>query len=372
MIRHFLIALFVGVCVSASAIESRSQDDAAVESALRAALLGKPDDVRKVARIQRIEEQKRTPGKIPTIAENIEALAVATDRPLPTLAEKRRKLGDYGSDQMTKNLDRLLRRVEPRQRFLEAKHDARYEGFRRFFNGVVTPLSAVARGQFFALFTLPFEVADELAVGSLFLSPEERRRLYLARDAANSPQGGSIVEQAQQVLTYDTQRRRALSALQAKQNAQRAAADGEMRAAIFWYEKEMQLNGWKKPSHSLHKSLLKDFARDESTRAAARTVSDGDALFFSPAEFAAYSRVVRLSLLDKENTELSAAAQAFRVDFPTSAGVDDVEAVEAARSAQRGETLLARVQLGDIASKVDSPPWAARARQALRLPEFNP
>ncbi|MCC6545777.1 hypothetical protein IT570_01315 [Candidatus Sumerlaeota bacterium] len=346
-------------------------DDVVVQSALRAALLGNADDVRKVARIQRLGEQKEQ-KRTATIAENIEALAIATDRPLPTLDEKRRKLGDYGSDQMTKNLDRLLRRVEPRQRFLEAVHDARYEGFRRFFNGVISPLSAVARGQLFALFTLPFEAADELAVGSLFLTPEERRRLYLARDAANDPRGGRIAAQAQEVISYDTQRRRALAALQARQNGERAAREGGERAAIFWYEKEMQLRNWKKARRSTHKSLLSGLARGEQMRATARTIGDGDALFFSPLEFAAYSRVVRLSLLDQQNTELAAAAQAFRVDFPTSSAVDDVEAMEAARSVRRGETLLARVQLQDIATDPDSPPWSSRARQALQLPEFEP
>ena len=372
MMRRLLLPLLAACAITSARAADDSPRDAVVESALRAALLGNAEGVRKVARLQRIEEEKQQNHKTPTIAENIESLAVATDRPLPTLAEKRSKLGDYGSDQMTRNLDRLLRRVEPRQRFLEAVHDTRYEGVRRFFNGVVTPLSSVARGQFFALFTLPFEAADELAVGSLFLTPEERRRLYLARDAANSPQGGAIAAQAQDIISYDTQRRRSLAALQAKQNGERSRDDGEPKSAIFWYEKEMQLRGWKKPRRSAHKNLLKDFARDEATRAAARTVSDGDALFSSPPEFAAYSRVVRLSLLDDQTTELAAAAQAFRVDFPMSAAVDDVAAAEAARSVRRSETLLASVQLQDIANRVDSPSWSNRAQQALLLPEFNP
>jgi hypothetical protein len=372
LLRLLVLLLACVYTVGRGAAVDDPAADAAVQAALRAALLGKPDDVRKAARLQRIEEQKRTDGNSPTLAENIESLAVATERPLPTLSDKRHRLSDYGSDQMTKNLDRLLRRVEPRQRFLEARKDARYEGTRRFFNGVIVPLSALARGQFFALFTLPFEAADAIIVGSQFLTPEERRQLYLARGAAAHPSNDATVRDAKKLLEDDTYFRRKLASLQAKQNAERARDEGRDKAAFFWYGKEMELQRWNKPRRSSHRDLLAEYAREESSRDRSRTVADGDGLFFSPDEFAAYSGVLRLFLLDANGTDFSQAAQSFRADFPTSSAIDDLDAAEAARAAHNGETLLARVQLEEMAAKVEESPWKERARAALRRVEFNP
>lgn len=373
--RSLVLIVFAALVVhSALPVPGAEQGgaDRAVEAGLRAALLGKPEEVRKVARLRLLEEKKlRSEGNAgASISENIEALAIVSQRPVPLLAEKRRRLGEYREDQLTRNLDRLMRRVPVSQRFLEARKDARYEGLRRIFNGIVVPLSGIPRGQLFGLLSLPFDGMDEVFVGSRFVTPVQRRELYLARDAARDRD--ALRGTVQQVVGRYTARRRDLAALQAEQNADRAREDGRTFTALFWYQKEMELRQWRSPRDGGHRRLLSEQSRVEAGRARGITITDGDALFFSASEFAGYARVARLFLLPGRRAEFAGAVQDFRINFPTSSALDDVNAADAARSMGDGETVLARVQLEEIAAAAPPTPWAMRSALMLERKEFSP
>src|SRR5690606_15928576 len=155
----------------------RDSADEHVARAVRGALLGDAEVVATAARLRRAEEERLASAafKPESLAENIMALATATRRPTATTSELRSSLSDHSKDKYTQNLDRLLRRISPRQRFLEAGKDRRYVAVRRAYNSLAQPIFSAAQGQFFPLLSLPFDLLDGLFVGSRFLSPEQRR-----------------------------------------------------------------------------------------------------------------------------------------------------------------------------------------------------
>lgn len=354
-----LYACLIAAAMPAQDLETRH--DEVVAKALQGFLLGNPEDIHVLARTERPEG----------LTENIEALGLAAERPVPRLKEKRERLKEYGSDQLTESLDRLIRRLEPRQRFLEARHDRRYEKWRRLYNSVASPVMSVAQGQFFPLFSLPFNAADYLLNGRKFLSPEARRELYTARDAAMFPGPDPVARQARRVLDDWQPRRVKTAALQARQNGERALEDERLYTADFWFRREMALQGWTGPKRKAHLKIGSGRSRKTAERVQANTVADGDLLFYSTKEFSVYTTILRdLILADSEG--VAATAGTFLVDHAPSAAVDDAIAARAAAARLNGEDALARVYLRDLPADEPGTPWASRARVYTTRMEFDP
>jgi len=371
-----LYALLLAAFISPAWCQEESTPDAAEENvakALRAAFLGDADGVHQEARRRRQQEQWAEEGGRPiaSLSENIEALAIAARRPLPTLQEKREALADFRSDQITSNLDRLIRREEPRQRFLEAHKDRRYEKFRALFNTFAGPASSLVQGQFFPLFALPFQGLEYLAVGRLYLTPEQRREYFLAREAAQFPPSDEVSRQARNTREEWDPRRRRLSALQAKINGQRAMEDGRLETAIFWFEKEQDLRRWSEPQNKQHLEVRQRLARERAHRRQSLTVVDGDALFFSPEEFSVYTDILRALMLENNDT-LTSTTRQLAVNYPSSAAADDAQAARAALARRKGNNALARLYLEDLEDAREESLWASRAADYLKRPAYAP
>lgn len=341
---------------------------AAMTRALRATLQGDPAALAAEAAEARSREKA---GSIePPIADNLAALAAVSREPMPRITEFRSAMKGFERDQLVRNLERLIRRTEPRQAHIEAIRDRRYESIRSAYNSIVLPFVSVVQGQFFALFSVPFDAADHLVTGRLYLTPEQRRELYTARAAASSNARDSITESARDLEERWSDRRRLLSGLQAGTNGSRALKDGDLQTATFWFETEKVLRGWTKNRRAGHRQALIQVARAQGNRNRALSVVDGDSLFTTPAEFAAYTTTLRSLLLP--DASVDETARRFLVDFPRSAGADDAMAALAGDAARRGDPILARVELQGLVDSGMPGPWRERAQAYIQSPEHDP
>lgn len=345
-------------------------DEILVQEALRASILGDAASVRAIA-VHRQGEEKRAlekGRKVERLAEDVAALAAATRRPETDLEELRTDLTDQRRDLLTKSLDRLVRRESPRQSYREAGTDRAYEQWRRAYNGFASPIFGLAQAQFFPLISLPFEFADYLFVGHKFPTPERRREVFLARPVAKQPEDPALAAKARSVIERWAKRSRDLMALQARETGDRAAKRGATETAIFWYRHEMEMRGWQEPQRSGHEKVLRTRAREFANSARSLQVIDGDALFASADEFAAYSNLLR-SYIAGAGT-FAGVAREFEAAYPVSTGVEAVDAARLGESVRNGDKTLAIVQANDMLSS--SRAWRARLHDFLALPEYSP
>lgn len=374
-----LAAWTVSAIYTAIPAQEAGLTDRQVEQALRAAILGDAEAIRDVAEERRAQEQAAATARfVPTpISSAIATLAASVDRPLPHVREQRRAISGYRRSQVTRNLEELLRREEPRQRYLEARWDRRYETLRRGFNGIVNPLSGLLQGQFFPLLALPFEAADYLFVGRLYPTPEQRKELYLARAAAAASPGDSASESARSLLEKVDARRTRLASLQARENARKAAGRGSDWAAVFWYEREQALQGWSSIERSRHREALRRFAVNRSRRVESGIVNPAGDQFRSPEEFGAYRDLLRHFVLRNYEAEslppFRETAVAFQGSHPTSQALPAVLAAEAAHLQGAGNQALAAVYLRQLSGdSLARGGWSGRAGDILSRPRFEP
>lgn len=360
LLRFLLIASTLAVVSIAGA------DDARVQQAVRASLLGNATEVRSLARDQRADEKNGVSSE--KISENIAVLAATTARPLPTLDNAKSILSGFRTDQSTRNLDRLLRRVEPRQRFIEARKDARYESLRRIFNGILSPLSSAARGQFFALISLPFEAAEQLVTGNKFLSPEQRKELAEAKNVNAQKISGGLPASPRTVASEWNPKRRALSALEGKQNGEKFQKEGVLQTADFWFQQEMKARGWKAPRNPGHEKLLAQAKRLEGEQRVSVAIVDGDSLIAHGGAEKDYATVLREFIADPQSAAFQSAAKQFSVSHEFNRAAPDVIAAKAAAS---DDPPTQHLLLQQVASET-SGRWSVRAAAILRRPENDP
>jgi hypothetical protein len=347
----------------------------AVALAIRSSLLGRAADVNALARALRIDEQRRAgteATKRLTIGENVEVLALATERPLPTLSEARARLADYPSDPARRAFERIIRRVEPRQALREAAADRRYEQRRRFFNALAAPLAAAAQGEFFPLVSLPFDAAYALFVGRPYATPEERRELRAARDlvtvAGPTTESAAAADRAGRL----SEKRRGTAILQAGASARRAEEERRPVAAAFWYTLRDDLID--EPGTPTWRPQREFYAKLSQRNAGERTsisVVDGELTIASAAELRLYGETLRALLAGNAET-FAAKAREMRVSHPGSVMIDDVAAAEASLARERGDIDLARVQLAALARISPESNWGRRTPLLLKRPEFDP
>ena len=270
--RRFLLLVFGLFMVGGSGVAAAaSSEDASVQRALRASLLGDAAAVRAEAAGNSEGEE--------ALGEEMEALALGTDRPIPTLGEARRALKPYDRDAINRTLDRLIRRSEPRQRFFEARKDRRYDDVRRTFNALASPFASAAQGQFFPLITLPFDIVETVVVGRPYLTPEQRRELKAARAVEENFGSGALGGTPARVDDSYTGKRQALAAIQARQNTNKAVEEQRPVAAQFWWDRESKLRGTRRVNAGVLEGFRGELARDRASVA----VIDGDAALLRDA-----------------------------------------------------------------------------------------
>lgn len=365
------LLLHGGVTLSAASEGAMSAPDAAVQQALRSALLGDAAAVRALALERRVGEKAQPPPPPERHAENLAALGVATERPLPPSRPARGMLEGFRRDAGTRGVLRLLQTIEPRQRFREARLDRRYEQIRRTINGVFLPVFSALRGELFALISLPFEAAERLVVGGRYVTPEQRRELYTARAAAPAARTDAERKSPERALENYTPRRLRLAALQAEVNGRRAREQGQEGAALFWFDREVTLRQAERPLHGAHRALLTALSRIASQERSSVTVADGDALARSAEEFADATDLLRSALLAPGSEVFRSASERFAAAHPQSAWNDDAQAFQAALVQREGRFEEAVGTLQQIAARRESP-WAVRAAAYLKTPELGP
>ncbi|MCB2155873.1 hypothetical protein KQI84_13405 [bacterium] len=370
LVLPFLILLF---CVSAFAQtnlgEAVTTDDGVTQAALRAAVLGDADQLTTLARLRERFEHD-TPGAA-KLSENVAALAAATKRPMMTRKEARSILKDFDSDAEVETVMRLLIRQEPRERYYQARADRRYESWRRVFNSMVNAANGVLTLQFFRLLQPPLDLTEYMLVGRKYLTPEQRKELWTARKVAEDP----LLEKKPfaPIATAEklAPRRRALAALQAQENAERAREQNRLEASAWWYEREVMLTGTREPFREEHREVLRELAARQARKNQAVSVVDGDAALREPAHFQAYSELLRAFVLDPAAADLPERIDKFLANYPISAAADDVRAAEAANYSQRGQRSIARISLEHLARK-STGPWVDRATQYASRADFDP
>jgi len=341
------------------------ESDAVIQRALRASLLGDAQAVH--AEAMDLREEERSTKTERTIAENLEVLALSTERPLPMLREAKEELKGFKKDQGTRGLDRQLRRHEPRQRYREAQRDRRYDDVRRTFNAIAAPASSAVQGQFFPLIAFPFEVAERLVVGRPYVTPEQRREMQSAREAQEAYGKAVLGGDAASTVAAYTPRRRNLAMLQARYNAEAARDEGRLETAAYWYEREMLLQGWRVPRRAEHQAVLRDIGRRNERDRVALAVVPG-----ASEGSEDYGRVLRAFLLQGEEPSFEEAARAYLQQAAGSPLADSVRAAQAANARATSTRAVVRARLADLSEGGGEGFWQKRSAQILETPPYDP
>lgn len=332
--------------------------------ALRAALMGRPDHVQSAARLMLSrgdgEEYKRA-SSAATI------LATSTARPIPAAGEARRVYPPASRTQAVRIWRLTKNRVNPADRWLEARADRRYDRFQRTTDAVLAPLANAAQGQFFSLLSLPFAAADWVIVGRVYLTPEQRKELQEARRIAANPQLDE--PEADEFLETWRDRRRKLGALQAARNGDDALAKGELSTALFWYSRATGLLPENRRYVEKFDKARQRQSEERLARRASLSMAQADAAFSTRAELAAYGNLLRVYLLKEERDKFSADARAFRARMPWSHLLPVLDAAIAGTHRNEGIPRLAASWLATIETDT---PWGERAAALLLRPELDP
>ncbi|MDX2175455.1 MAG: hypothetical protein SF028_03185 [Candidatus Sumerlaeia bacterium] len=292
------------------------------------------------------------------------AAALASVMRAPTLRQLDADLEDFPRTETVRVLRRQLRTVEPRQRFLEAQGDRRYERFRRIYNGVVTPLANVLAGQFLDLLALPLEGAEALVVGQPYATPEERRELHRAREALTRMESGDrVAARAEQAVERLEERRARLARLQARHNAALALEADDPRAAAWWYEREQLLAGEAEPFRGAHREVLADLRGAAAARELSLEVADGERALAEPLLQEEVGSLLRTVLADPTAPDLVIQTRSLDRNEPGSGLSETFAAVEAMVAMRNGQDAYARAQLESIAGR---PGLWGRAAESLR------
>ncbi|MBI1292418.1 hypothetical protein GC173_14460 [bacterium] len=369
--RHLAKALLLVVALASVGRAQDAEADGVVSAAVRASLLGRASEVRGLASAQRSAEQEATDGKRPPrIAENIMLLAVATEQPTPTLKETRESLKGYARDGSTRVFERLVRFNEPRQRYLEARADRRYESRRFVFNALASPVAGLAQGQFFPLFALPFDMAKWVFVGRPFATPEERRELRTARTLAQRLPTDPLAAKAMKDTEKLSDKRKRLAVAEARMNADRALEGDRRTAAHYWYGRELKLLDDTVPVAQGHRDLLIADARRTARGNERVTVLDGERNLGSTAEVSVYTSLCRALLVGDRSVYTKALGE-LRVGWPGSVAIDAAAAGEAALSHVGGDGPLAMVLLENLKDYA-STSVGSMSSEVLNLPSYDP
>jgi hypothetical protein len=343
--------------------------DKLAQDALRASLLGDSERVALLARMRGREEELHGVRKGRGLSENVAALAAATARPLLDGPETRALVEGFRPDRETRNIARLLARIEPRERFREARADRRYEQRRRVYNSLLTAATGVLQLQFFSLLQPPLDAAEHLLVGRRYLSPEQRRELYRAREVEALPPGRRDPA-AIAVGGAWPPRRLALARLQARRNAARATSQGRLETAEWWHQRESVLAAGRAGSLPRHPDLQDAIVDRERDRRAAVVVTAGESALREPAHFARYGELLRAFVADSASPRVPELVQAFRIDFPLSEALDEVALAEALHARDSGQVRLARVNFEYLARGTSA--WSRKAARYLGRADFTP
>ncbi|MCC5876532.1 MAG: hypothetical protein JJU11_09975 [Candidatus Sumerlaeia bacterium] len=338
--------------------------DPDVSRALRSAHLGRADAVQAAGRML-LDHGNSTEYRRASAAASI--LAASTEHPVPPRKDARRDFKPVSRTQAVRAWELVKNRVAPTDRWLEARADRRYDTFQRSVDGVLGPLANAAQGQFFSLLTLPFAAADWLAVGRVYLTPEQRRELQLARRVVADPL--ILQTEAEEKIDPWRERRRKLGALQATRNGREAHKTGDLETALFWYGRAAALRANDDPPAALEK-VRQEISEARLSRRNSLSMSGGDTRFSTRAELASYGTMLRAHAAG-DTDAFAAEARLMRARMPWSRLLPTLDAATAAHAHRSGDSRLAAVWLAALAETDDSP-WAERAEALLQRPHFDP
>jgi hypothetical protein len=342
--------------------------ESVTKEALDRAFSGDWEMVGVVAR-QCLDEEKAS-GVKGGISEDIQVLSLVAGRSLPTLGEFRDGMDGYRRDQAEKNIERLLRRQEPRQRFIEARKDRRYEQQRQLVNNVITPVALFFQGQFSAVFGIPFNGLDYYFTGRKYPTPGKRKELYTTYAAAQYSGMDPVAEQARKRQGQLLDRRRKLEVLHCDYNGDRAFSRDDFLISLFWYKRKMQQSESGDDDLEVFK-VLGEQAQNRAWKNQSNTIADGDALFYDPEEFSAFSNAVSALFLE-DSEAMAKAAQKLSVNYPSSHCLDDVVVAQASLSLLQGEGVMAVLQLEEVSRVYADEPWASKSKAYLQRPMLDP
>jgi len=359
----------------AQGVPVRENDSAtsATTLALRASIMGDPGRGRFLAIEQRITES--IDPRVPVLSESMAMLASVTAKPAPRLAGFREDLDTFPKSGLRVQMDRLLRRAEPRQIYLEARSDRKFERTRRIYNSIITPFTGLLTGQFLNLLILPAEGIEQAFVGGRYLTPEERRELYAARRAATAAEAtDAAVARAQATLRTKPGRRDALARLQARENGKRDWKEGRLGAADWWFRREMMLANASqdRPIRSTHVEVIDGIKSREAARIDSTLVVDGESGISVQAEYYAYSDLLRAFLLSPASARTIEEATSFRKAYPNSIAVPTIDALIASIAHSGRDWKRAAGWLRAAANSPSESPWGERSRALLRDARFAP
>ncbi|MEQ8818814.1 MAG: hypothetical protein RLY93_01110 [Sumerlaeia bacterium] len=349
--------------------EAARDEDLATRTALRASLAGNERAVMELARDRAAFEESEAVSRTSPIAGDIAALAAATERPLPDHRETRALLGEFeDSDREARVMERLLRRIEPSQRFRQARIERLYSHRIGVADSVMRAAYGMLTLNWWQFVSLPFEGLEYLAVGRPYVDPLQRRELAAAQQMEEVLDGAP--EEARQRIRQLAERRAKLARQQARLNAKRAARSGRLDTADWWYRREMDLLGRDRPVRGAHEDVLDRMNALYRERRLDVSVEENGEDFAQPQEALAYRGLVRALAIDPASAATKQRAEKLLGDFPQSSAADEAMATLAVHDRLSG-AIWRNPSLRALDASGDSV-WAAKAAAYRDRPDFDP
>lgn len=322
-----------------------SQWDIFTERALREAALGRPDALGRLAKEIRVEEAAAQKARRahPVLSDQVRGLALtASAPPLPRARDYQRALAGSKTDESSRAIPELLKRMEPESRLAEARRIHRYQSIQQPFNTLAATGLGVLQGQLFAVVDMVVG-AVESVVRYPYPTPTEREvlraRRNLLAESALAPRGPDLERQ----VAKGMERRRRLARLQAIENADRAIEQDNYHRSLWWLDRARQLDPKDTSLDARMAAAAAQANRITSEEEHSLTVVAGEDRMADPNERVLYAALVRAFLEDTGSEETARLRNYFLATYPASIATDAVRWTELAALHQQSRPEAARI-----------------------------
>lgn len=347
-----------------------SQWDIFTERALQAAALGRADILGQLAKEIRGEETAARKAKRahPVLSDQVRGLALtASAPPLPGARDYRRAIAGSKTDESSRAIPELLKRIEPESRLAEARRAHRYATIQQPFNTLAATGMGVIQGQLFA-------VVDMLvgAVESVFRypypTPTEREVLRAQRDllaeSEIAPRGPDLERRVEAGM----ERRRRLAILQAIENADFALERENYHRALWWLDRARRLDPKDTSLDARMAAAAAQANRITSEEEHSLTVVAGEDRMVDLNERVLYAALVRAFIEDGGGEEAARLRNHFLAVYPASVATDAVRWTEIAALRLQSRPEAARIVCEWLGRRHGNSPAGQKALVFARSP----
>lgn len=346
-------------------------DDDATATAIRLSLLGDKEELQNHinARIDWERQAMERDIEVPLLSDNLMLLQATTLEILPRSKNVKKLSPNLKFDRESKALLDPLKKNEPRDQYYTARGNRKYEQGRRVFNSTTQAFFSILQLNLYGILQPPIDFATYIFSGQPYLSPEERRELFAAREANDKLPQTLVPEPALDILKKWPKKRRETATLQARVNAKIAEKYGYDVMADWWWRREMLLTGADNPNNSQHLDLIENLLeqKDNRQKSLSVNISQTNQNLNDPLE----AFYIQSLLLNQPIDSAWQYIESQEADETVTSYLGSLLSGTAARELKYDNFNSFEI-IRDLTKKFDDPFWKARWKAYQDAPEFYP